>query len=103
MVPINIAEVMRIQQICMSANDPDLVAYESRILSDPEKFKRTMSMDIDEMCAKYKMKPLPLESRLKVVDMPADTSGKERVDSDISECSGDKTEQNNIQSESVPS
>jgi hypothetical protein len=30
----------------------------------------------------------------------ADTSGKEKVDSDISECSADKTKQNNIHSES---
>ena len=33
----------------------------------------------------------------------ADTSGKEKVDSDISECSADKTKQNNIHSESIPS
>jgi len=33
----------------------------------------------------------------------ADTSGKEKVDSDISECSADKTKLNNIHSESIPS
>ena len=33
----------------------------------------------------------------------ADTSGKEKVDSDISECSADKTKQNNIHSESTSS
>jgi hypothetical protein len=92
----------------MSATDPDLVAYESawQILNDPEEFKRALRMDIDEMCAKYKLKPIPFESssiNIGKEDMPADTCGKERVDSDISGCSVDKTERNNIHSESVSS